>query len=72
MPEESKTSKAQQKAVQKYVKANYDRVVVTLPKGKREVIKEYASRCGESMNAFIVRAVNQAMEQDAHRPEQAT
>lgn len=61
MPEETKISKAQQKAVQKYVKNNYDRVVLTLPKGRREAIKEHASHAGESMNAFIVRAVNETM-----------
>lgn len=64
MPEESKISKAQQKAVQKYVKNNYDRVVVTFPKGKRELIKEYAFSHGESMNAFIVRAVNERIERE--------
>ena len=64
MSEENKISKAQQKAVQKYVKNNYDRVVVTFPKGKRDIIKQYASNHGESMNAFIVRSVNETMERD--------
>lgn len=64
MPEESKISKAQQKAVQKYVKNNYDRVVVTFPKGKRALIKEYAFSQGESMNAFIVRAVTERIERE--------
>lgn len=64
MSEETKVSKAQQKAVQKYVKNNYDRVVVTLPKGRRDEVKKHASDHGESMNAFIVRAVNETMERD--------
>ena len=64
MSEETKVSKAQQKAVQKYVKNNYDRVVVTLPKGRRDEVKEHASNHDESMNAFIVRAVNETMERD--------
>ncbi len=64
MSEETKVSKAQQKAVQKYVKNNYDRVVVTLPKGRRDEVKKHASNHGESMNAFIVRAVNETMERD--------
>ena len=38
MPEESKISKAQQKAVNKYVKNNYDRINVTFPKGQKEII----------------------------------
>jgi hypothetical protein len=64
MSEETKVSKAQQKAVQKYVKNNYDRVVVTLPKGRRDEVKKHASDHGESMNAFIVRAVNETMKRD--------
>ena len=64
MSEETKVIKAQQKAVQKYVKNNYDRVVVTLPKGRRDEVKKHASDHGESMNAFIVRAVNETMERD--------
>ena len=64
MSKETKVSKAQQKAVQKYVKNNYDRVVVTLPKGRRDEVKKHASDHGESMNAFIVRAVNETMKRD--------
>ena len=39
MSEENKVSKAQQRAVNKYVKANYDRVNVTFPKGRKESIR---------------------------------
>ena len=40
MPEDSKISKAQQKAVHEYVKRNYDRIELTVkPKGKKEEIK---------------------------------
>ena len=58
------TTKAQQKAVQKYVKNNYDRIMLTVPKGERDKIKEYAETKGESMNGFIVRAINEAMQRD--------
>lgn len=64
MPEESKISKAQQKAVNKYVKNNYDRVNVTFPKGRKEEIKAHAEAHSESVNAFIIRAVNETMERD--------
>ena len=57
-------SKAQQKAVHKYVKSNYDRIDLTLPKGDKERIKEHASTQGESVNSFIQRAINEAMERD--------
>ena len=39
MGEETKVSKAQQKAVHKYVKANYDRLDLTMPKGQKNTIK---------------------------------
>lgn len=64
MPEENKISKAQQKAVQKYVKNNYDRVVVTFPKGRRDEIKNAAAIAGESLNSYIKKAVDQRMERD--------
>ncbi len=63
--ENSKISKAQQKAVQKYVKNNYDRVVLTLPKGKRDFIKEHAKNKNESMNGFINRAIDETIERDS-------
>lgn len=57
-------SKAQQASVNKYVKANYDRVNVTMPKGKKEVIKAHVEARGESVNAFIGRAIDETMERD--------
>lgn len=64
MPEESKISKAQQKAVHKYVKNNYDRLEITVPKGRKAEIKEHAEAHGESVNSFIVRAVNETIKRD--------
>ncbi len=64
MPEESKISKAQQKAVHKYVKNNYDRLELTVPKGRKAEIKAHAEAQNESVNAFIVRAVNETIERD--------
>lgn len=59
------TSKAQQKAVHKYVKNNYDRIELTVkPKGKKEEIKEHASMQGETLNGFINRAIDEAMKND--------
>ena len=57
-------SKAQQKAVHKYVKANYDRQEVTMPKGKKDLVKAHAEANGESVNAFINRAIDETMERD--------
>ncbi len=57
-------SKAQQASVNKYVKSNYDRINVTMQKGRREVIQAHAAAQGESVNAFINRAILEAMERD--------
>ena len=57
-------SKAQQKAVNKYMSINYDRVNLTMPKGKKEEIKNHAEQNGESVNAFINRAINETMKRD--------
>lgn len=57
-------SKAQQRAVNKYMKENYDRVNLTLPRGMKDTIKAHAESQGESLNAFINRAIAQTMERD--------
>ena len=64
-------SKAQQRAVNKYVANNYDRVLVTMPKGQKDIIKTYAEARGESVNAFIGRAITETMERDK-TPQEAT
>ncbi len=61
---ETKTTKAQQKAVQKYVRNNYDKILVTVPKGNRDVIKSHADEHGESVNGFINRAIKETIERD--------
>lgn len=63
-------SKAQQKAVTKYVKNKYDRFGLTMQKGILDTIKAHAADQGESVNAFINRAIVEAMERDsaAQRP----
>lgn len=58
-------SKAQQASVNKYVKANYDRINVTFAKGRKAEIKAAADARGQSVNAYIVEAVNEKMERDS-------
>lgn len=57
-------SKAQQRAVNKYVKNNYDEVKLRMPKGKKDVIQAHAAQQGESVNAYINRAIDEAMQRD--------
>lgn len=60
--------KANQRAVNKYVKANYDRINVTMPKGEKEVIQGCAAAHGESVNGFIMQAVRERMKRDSGAP----
>lgn len=57
-------TKAQQRAVNKYMKENYDRVNVTMPKGRKDAIKAHAEARGESVNGFINRAIDETMERE--------
>lgn len=57
-------SKAQQKAVAKYMAANYDEIKVRVDKGRKDEIRTHAAAQGESVNAFINRAIAETMERD--------
>lgn len=46
-------SKAQQRAVAKYMAANYDELKIRLPKGERDRVRAYAESQGQSVNALI-------------------
>ena len=45
-------------------KENLDRINLTVPKGKKEVIKAHAENTNESVNSFINRAIDETMERD--------
>ena len=62
-------SKSQQKAVHKYVKINYDRMELTVPKGQKEIIKAHAEARSESVNGFVNRAISETMERDNNAAE---
>ena len=49
--------KSQQKAVNKYISTNYDRLEVVVPKGQKATIKAHAQSKGESVNGLIQRVV---------------
>lgn len=59
------TSKAAQRAVNKYMKEKYDRVNLTMPKGQKEILMAHAATMGDgSLNAFINRAVQETIKRD--------
>ena len=55
---------AEDRAIKKYESEKIDKVLVRLPKGKKELIQAHAARHGESVNAFLNRAVDETMERD--------
>ena len=57
-------SAAQKKAVAKYNSANYEQILVRVNKGEKEAFSAHAQRCGESLNAFVNRALHETMERD--------
>lgn len=63
-------SKAQQKAVSKYMKENYDEIKVRTPKGQKDLIQAHAAAQGESVNGFINRAITETMERDGRHGDE--
>ncbi len=51
------TTKAQQKAVNKYVKENYDRLNITVPKGQKATVEAAARAVEESVNLYTQKAL---------------
>ena len=47
-------SKAQRQCVSRYEAANYDKILVRLPKGQREAVKAQADSAGKSLNAYLI------------------
>ena len=60
-------SEALKRAIKKYDKEKIDRIAMRVPKGKRELIQAHAQEQGESVNAFLNRAVNEAIERDLEK-----
>ena len=60
-------SKAQQRATNKWISKAYDRINLTMPKGKKKVIQDYAAAVVESVNGYINAAIDGRMAQEAAR-----
>lgn len=46
---------------------NYDRINLTVKKGQKQIIQEHAEAQGESVNGFINRAIEEAMDRDKNK-----
>ena len=58
--EEKKTryTDAQKKSADKYLKEKVEDIRIRVPKGQKQVIKDYAGQQGKSLNQFIVDLIN--------------
>lgn len=68
MPESRKYTEAQKQSARKWDAANLDRISIAVPKGQKDVIKAHAEACGESVNAFVGRAIEETMQRDNAAP----
>lgn len=66
MQEEKKSryTEAQAKAAKKYLKESVEDIRIRVPKGDKAKVQEHAAAMGESMNSFVVRAIDETMERD--------
>ena len=63
-----KYTEARKEVNRKWDTANLDRVSVAMPKGKKDIIKAHAEARSESVNGFINRAIDEAIERDESAP----
>lgn len=56
----------QRKAANERYLSNQDKIMIRMPKesGLKEAIQAHADACGESVNAFLLRAAMEAMERE--------
>lgn len=57
-------SEAQLRATRKYLKEKVEDIRFRVPMGRKAIIKAHANKKGESVNAFINRAVTETIEKD--------
>ena len=59
----SKAYEQRKEAIKRYLDKQ-DEIKIRLPKGEKEKIRAHAESRGESVNAFIARAIAEAIERD--------
>ena len=50
--------------LEEYRKTKYEDLRIRVPKGKKELIKEYVKSTGESLNSFVNSAIDEKMKQN--------
>lgn len=58
------TTEAQKRATAKWQTERVEEIKFRVPKGQKAIIQEHAAQHGESVNAFIYRAVLETMDRE--------
>lgn len=61
----SPKSQQQREAADKYLKEKVETIAVRVPKGKKAIVAAHAEQHGESVNAFMNRAIDHTIEDDS-------
>lgn len=59
--------KTSAKSKNKWISENLDRINLTMPRGKKEMIRTVAAERGQSTNAFINEAIDHAIDTQKKR-----
>ena len=62
-------TEARKKANEKYLKESVEDIRIRVPKGDKAKVQEHAATMGESMNSFVVRAIDETMTRDSQKKE---
>lgn len=60
---------AMDKAIKKYEQEKVDRILFRVPKGMKEMIQNHAVKRGESLSAFLNRAILETIDRDKESKE---
>ena len=58
------SGKTSYQSIKKYEDKAYDKILLRIPKGQRNIIKSAADTVGESINGYIKKAITERMERD--------
>jgi len=60
-------TESRKRANEKYLRESVEDIRIRVPKGQKEIIKTHATEQGESMNGFIVRAIDETIKNDCNK-----
>ncbi len=63
------TTEAQRNARDKWLKEKVEEIKFRVPRGRKAEIQEHAAACGESVNKFLARAVDETIARDTKQEQ---